>query len=290
MQPITDINSFSEGWEIWIYPQRHPLRMVVQLLFLGTGGGRFATIYQTRSTGGFVLRDGCTLHVDPGPGALSNMRRAGVDPASTDAILISHCHPDHYSDAEVLVEGMTGGGIRKRGLLAGSQSVLQGIEGMGPGVSRYHQSLLPAVQTINAGSSIDIQGMRVDLTPTSHTDPSGVGMVFHTREGRISYVGDTHLRQEVMDAHRGCRVLMLSVTRPSNARVRCHLCTEDAIEFVNAVRPEVAVITHMGVRMIQAGPEKEAAKVFQETGVRTVAAQDLMVMKMGKRITFGKYS
>ena len=264
--------------------------MAVQLLFLGTGGGRFATIYQTRSTGGFILRDACTLHVDPGPGALSNMSRAGVDPAATDAILISHCHPDHYSDGEVLVEGMTGGGIRKRGLLAGSESVLRGIEGMGPGVSQYHQSLLPSVEVIAPGSSMSVQGMQVDFTPTLHTDPSGVGMVFHTREGRISYVGDTHMRQDIVDAHHGCRVLMLSVTRPSNARVRCHLCTEDAMDFVEAVRPEVAVLTHMGVRMVQAGPEKEAAKISQETGVRTVAAQDLMLMRIGKRITFSKYS
>ena len=62
--------------------------MAVQLLFLGTGGGRFATIYQTRSTGGFILRDACTLHVDPSPGALSNMSRAGVDPAAMRGALM----------------------------------------------------------------------------------------------------------------------------------------------------------------------------------------------------------
>ena len=72
--------------------------MDVRLVFIGTGGGRFATIYQTRSTGGFILDDGVRMHIDPGPGALTNMSKAGIDPALTESILISHCHPDHYSD------------------------------------------------------------------------------------------------------------------------------------------------------------------------------------------------
>jgi len=264
--------------------------MSVQLQFIGTGGGRFATIYQTRSTGGFILRDGCTVHVDPGPGALSNMSRAGIDPARTDAILVSHCHPDHYSDAEVLVEGMTCGGIKNNGLVIGSRSVMQGIEGMGPGISRYHQSMVAQAKVACSGDSMTYCGLRIDFTPTLHTDPSGVGMVFHSSAGRISYVSDTHLRQDVVSAHEGARILLLSVTRPSNARVRCHLCTEDAIEFIEAVRPEVAVLTHMGVRMVQTGPEKEARFIARETGVRTVAAKDLMCMRVGKRVRFSDYS
>ena len=42
---------------------------MVRITFLGTGGGRFATIYQARATGGFYIEDGRNLHVDPGPGA-----------------------------------------------------------------------------------------------------------------------------------------------------------------------------------------------------------------------------
>jgi phosphoribosyl 1,2-cyclic phosphodiesterase len=44
-----------------------------------------------------------------------NMRRLALDPAKTDAVLISHCHPDHYADAEMVIEGMTKGGANDRG-------------------------------------------------------------------------------------------------------------------------------------------------------------------------------
>ncbi|MCE5296700.1 MAG: MBL fold metallo-hydrolase, partial [Euryarchaeota archaeon] len=70
------------------------------LTFLGTGGGRFSTIYQVRGTGGLYVKDGANIHIDPGPGAAVNMAKLKMDPAKTDVLLISHCHPDHYSDAE----------------------------------------------------------------------------------------------------------------------------------------------------------------------------------------------
>jgi len=260
--------------------------MAVQLLFLGTGGGRFATIYQTRSTGGFMIRDNATLHVDPGPGALSNMRSCGIDPFQTDAILISHCHPDHYSDAEVLLEGMTGGGIRERGMLVGSRSVLEGVEGIGPALSRYHRGLPPIVKSVTPGDSLDVAGMRVDFTPTWHSDPYGVGMIFHSSAGKISYVSDSEIREDVVEAHRGSRVLMLSVTRPRGSKVHCHLCTEGAIEFVNALKPELVLMTHLGVRMVKAGPEREARAISDATGVRVVAARDLMGMRIDDDIEF----
>jgi len=77
------------------------------MTFLGTGGGRFATVYQVRNTGGIYIEAGVNIHLDQGPGTIINLNRLGIDPARTDGVLVSHCHPDHYADAEVLIEGMT---------------------------------------------------------------------------------------------------------------------------------------------------------------------------------------
>ncbi len=90
---------------------------MTRLTLLGTGGGRFATVTQERATGGVYLEDGVSLHIDPGPGSLVMMKRARLDPMRTDGILVSHCHPDHYTDAEVLLEAMTNGTQTQRGFL-----------------------------------------------------------------------------------------------------------------------------------------------------------------------------
>ncbi|MEM2942362.1 MAG: MBL fold metallo-hydrolase, partial [Candidatus Bathyarchaeia archaeon] len=81
-----------------------------QLIFLGTGGGRFSMITQTRQTGGIRILGARNIQIDPGPGSIAYSNRLGLDPRKVDSLLISHCHPDHDNDAEVYVEAMTEGG------------------------------------------------------------------------------------------------------------------------------------------------------------------------------------
>lgn len=257
---------------------------MVSITFLGTGGGRFATIYQTRSTGGMLIEDRGRIHLDPGPGALTNMARLGVDPAYTDAIVLSHCHPDHYSDAEVLVEGMTRGGINTRGSLHGSLSVMEGTDGMRTALSEYHMSLPEYRGTLRPGEVTVIAGTPVTVTPTKHTDATGVGLIFHTAAGDISYMGDTNPSDDVTQPHVGSRILILNVTRPFGARLRCHLCSEDVPAIVEKVSPELTVLTHMGVKMVQEGADEQASRIAELSGHRILAAKDLMRLDIGDSI------
>lgn len=257
---------------------------MTSITFLGTGGGRFATIYQVRSTGGIYIQDTVRMHLDPGPSALANMRRLALDPAKTNAVLISHCHPDHYADAEMLVEGMTRGGFKRSGTLVGSRSALEGGDGFSPAVSSYHQSIAQHVRMVVAGDELELGGMRVQVTPTSHSDPHGVGFRFHTSTGIVSYVGDTELSPQLPEAHRGSRVMIVNVTRPLRARVPKHLTTEDAATIASEVRPEVVLLTHFGMKLIHDGVDKQARYVEKVSGVRTIAAEDLMTVKVGKSI------
>jgi len=111
----------------------------VEIIFLGTGGGRFATITQKRRTAGIrIISEALNLHLDPGPGALVHSVNEGLDPQKIGAIFVSHSHPDHYTDAEVLIEAMTRGMTRKRGVLAAAKSVLSGNDVCEPSISKYH--------------------------------------------------------------------------------------------------------------------------------------------------------
>ena len=254
------------------------------LTFLGTGGGRFATIYQVRSTGGLYLQDETRLHIDPGPSALWMMGKVGLDPAKTDAVLISHCHPDHYSDAEVLLEGMTRGGLKRRGTLIGSNSAIHGLEGMGPAVSAYHRSLVPEVKAIQPDQTVQVGTISIRATPSKHSDPSGVGFAISAEGGDISYVSDTELDNKVVAAHKGARVLILPLTRPRGARVPNHISSEDAVDFAKSVSPELVLLTHFGAKIIRQGAKAEAEYIERETGIKTVAAEDLKVVRIGKAI------
>ena len=72
----------------------------MEIVFLGTGGGRFNLISQVRRTGGFIVRGRLQLHIDPGPGALTACHDFSIDPGKTDAVVVTHNHIDHLNDAE----------------------------------------------------------------------------------------------------------------------------------------------------------------------------------------------
>jgi phosphoribosyl 1,2-cyclic phosphodiesterase len=257
---------------------------MTRVTFLGTGGGRFATVYQVRRTGGIFLEDGTRVHLDPGPGAVVGMSQLGWDPGRTDAILISHCHPDHYGDAEVLVEGMTCCSFKRRGLLAGSISAIYGNEEYGPAVSDYHRRIAGEARSLVPGDRIELERMSVVATRTSHSDKDGIGFRFETANGIVSYVSDSELTEEVIDDHRGARVLIMNVTRPLRSRVRFHMTTEDAAEMVQAIAPEIAVLTHFGSKFINDGIRKQESFVQESSGIRTVAAEDFMTLSIGRSV------
>ena len=52
------------------------------------------------------------------------------------------------------------------------------------------------------------------------------------------------------------------------------MCTEEAIKLIDEVRPELAIITHFGAKMIRANPLQQAREIQKKTGIRTIAASD----------------
>ncbi len=260
--------------------------MTTKITFLGTGGGRFATIYQIRATGGLYVESGIRIHVDPGPGALVQMHNLKMDPTKTDVIAISHAHTDHYTDGEILIEGITNGGTKKKGALIGSRSVIEGIDGFGPAISRYHRSLVDQALAMIPGDVFQYRDVKIRATRSFHNDPSTIGFRISTRDGEISYIADTDYDDALVDEHEGARILILPVTRPLGAKIPYHLSTKEAAKIVEAIRPELAIMTHFGLKMVNENPEYQADWVWKETGVKTIAAEDGMVVKMGRKIDF----
>jgi len=256
----------------------------VEIIFLGTGGGRFATITQKRRTAGIrIISDGLNLHLDPGPGALVHSINEGLDPQKLDAVFVSHCHPDHYTDAEVLIEAMTRGMTKKRGVLAASKSVLSGSDVCEASISKYHQQM--PEQRIEAVPNLKFQvsDVNVSATEARHTDPDAVGFRFETANfGDFAYTSDTEYFEGIGKYYEDVRLLILCVMRPAGKPWKGHMTTDDAIKIVEETRPEQAVLTHLGMQMIFKGPASEAKLVKEKTGVPTVAAAD------GMRINFGE--
>ena len=261
-----------------------------ELVFLGTGGGRFATITQKRRTGGIrILSKSLNIHVDPGPGALIYSLEAGLNPQKLKAVLVSHRHPDHYSNAEILVEAMTRGMLKKRGIVAAPPNILVGDTMTGPAISTYHQRMIDEAITLKPGVNFRVGKTKIVSTETRHSDPEAVGFRFEIPEvGAIGYTADTEYFEGIEEEYRGVRLLILSVMRPLGSPWTGHMTPKEAAKIVDAVKPEMAVATHFGMKMIFSGPAYEVKLIEDTTGVPTVAAFDGMKLHIGEKITIGK--
>jgi len=248
-------------------------------------------VTQRRRTGGIRLiseQNKVNFHIDPGPGALVYSLGMGLDPQKIKAIFVSHSHLDHVNDAEPLIEAMSEGTTRKRGVLVASKSVLRGNEICENSISRYHQAMPEKVIEASVGSSFEVDGISVSICKAVHSDPDTVGFRFNIRDfGELAYIPDSEYFSDVSKFYSGLRLLILSVLRPSGQSWEGHMTTDDAIKILEETHPEMAIITHFGMQMIFKGPEKEAGLIEKKTGVPTRAAFDGMHVLLGKEIFIG---
>jgi len=256
--------------------------------FLGTGGGRFAMTTQRRRTAGIRLVHGGTqVHIDPGPGALVFSNWAGLGPQSLGGLVVTHCHPDHYGDAEVFIEAMTHGTTNRRGTLAATRSVLWGSDGVGPSVSAYHRGLVGEVVEMRPGTEFNVNDLGFTATEARHSDPATVGLLIKTPGlGTVGYTSDTGYFPELGSIYHGVRLMILCTMWPRAQRLEKHLSTDEAESILRDARPGCAVITHFGMRMLNAGPEEEAAHLEEASGVPVVAAVDGLKVSLGDQIMF----
>jgi phosphoribosyl 1,2-cyclic phosphodiesterase len=226
-------------------------------------------------TGGFRIDDidGKNIHIDPGPGALVRTYQFGLNPLNLNGVLVSHCHTDHYTDAEILIEAMTKGMTRKKGFIIGSRSVIMGYEKWGPCISNYHLSK-PQVNVLEAGESKKTGKLNITATRTKHGDPKAVGFKFQLHDFTLSYTSDTGYFKDLHREHKDTDVLLASVIRPGNDRLNGHMCADDFGKLVNEVSPKLAIMTHLGMKLIMNNPEQEAARIQENTGIKIIAARD----------------
>ena len=242
----------------------------------------FVTYTQRRWTGGIRLIEGqFQVHIDPGPGAVVRSVDAGLSIESVRLLLLSHSHPDHCGDAEIFIEGMTHGNTRHRGILVAPRSVLTGSDTVEASISRYHQSFVSQLIQAQPGRAYQVEGIRVVATKAMHTDPDGVGFVIDCPgSGTIGYVSDTGSFDGLADQYRGTRLLILCVMRPRGAPLRGHLSVDDARDIIASARPNMAVLTHFGMRMLNESPIAQAKYIQDSTGIHTVPGFDGMVLAL----------
>lgn len=235
------------------------------------------TAFQARSTGGmWVCLDGIRVCVDPGPGALAHARGRALDldPGTLDAVVLTHKHLDHSGDVNAMIEAMTQGGTKQRGLVLAPRDAYEDD----PVILQYVRGYPAATGVIEAGGRYPIgpggvgDGLVLE-TPLRLRHPvETYGLRFVGRRFTVGLISCTGYFPELETAFRA-DVLILNVIY-REPRDETHLAVPDARRVIAAVRPRLAVITHFGLTMLRGRPWELAEGLSRETGVRVLAARD----------------
>lgn len=254
-----------------------------KIRFLGTAGARFVMITQFRSSAGTVLSlEGTNILIDPGPGTLVRFAssKPKLKPAKLHAIILTHKHLDHSNDVNVMIEAMTEGGFKRRGVLLCPNDALSN-EGDAVVLNRY-KGLLERVEVLKEGGTYSVGNIEIN-TPKRHVhgvETYGLNIkVRGENKTKVSFIVDTLYFDGLEDYYDG-EVLVMNVAMYKSREGVDHLCVDDAKRIIEARRPKVAILTHFGMTMLRNKPWEIAKQLSEETGVEVIAARDGMKFEL----------
>ncbi|MBI2908560.1 MAG: MBL fold metallo-hydrolase [Chloroflexi bacterium] len=247
------------------------------ITFLGTGGARVMVAQQIVASGGLWMNLGGTeILFDPGPGCIVQATKRRLNPRKLAAIYLSHKHLDHSGDINVMIEAMTEGGLRKRGLVLAPRDALE----EDPVILRYLRSYPEDIVILEEGKTYRVGDVTLE-TPLRHQHSvETYGAIFSTAEHTFSCIVDTRYFEPLVRAYRGDLAIMNVVRLEPSAYD--HLSIPDARRLITALRPRVAVLTHFGMTVWRARPWELAKQLSEETGVRVIAARDGMTLDLAE--------
>jgi ribonuclease BN (tRNA processing enzyme) len=248
------------------------------LKFLGTAGARFVVAKQLRySAGTYLELKGERIILDPGPGTLVRCAssRPKIDPASLDTLLLSHSHIDHTTDVNVLIDAMTGGGLKKRGKL---YAPLECLEGRDAVILPYLRDFLEEIVPLEENRSYSTGNVSFTTSSRHLHKPETYGFRFALGGTTLSFMVDGKFSSEITDTYKGSDVLVLNVVLEKSLPGSdiMHLSLEDVRTVLSIVKPGRAILTHFGMTMIRAKPHIVAERLSEDTGMEVIAARDGM--------------
>lgn len=240
--------------------------------FLGTAGTRYIVIEQKRASGGIWLSDGPTSAVlDPGPGSLVRALEADppLDPASLEAVILSHRHLDHSNDANIMIEAMTTGGRRKKGAVFAPPDAFEGQAV----VQDYLRHFPRRIEALVAGGRHGFGSIEFEVVKRMSHPGETFGLRFVFAGRAVSLVSDGAYFEGLEDGFEA-DLLVINVVMLEKTPGVAHLAMCDAERIIARLRPARAVLTHFGRRVLETGPAEIAAGMARRTGVEVIAAAD----------------
>lgn len=246
--------------------------------FLGTAGARFVMIKQLRASGGiWISYKGTNILVDPGPGSIVCCAKSKpkLDPAKLDGIIVTHRHLDHCGDINVMIEAMTEGGFKKRGIVFVPEDAIN----EDPVILKYVRAFPGKIEVIKAKSRYRVKDFEF-LTSMRHIHPAETyGIKFNMNKASVAILTDTKYFKDLEKFYK-TDILIISVVFFKARQGIDHLSLEDAQNIIARLKPKKAILTHFGMTMLKAKPNLCAEELSKRLVLEVIAAYDGLTLEI----------
>ena len=156
--------------------------------------------------------------------------KMNIEPHDADYILITHDHYDHFSPEDIAK-------VKKEGtVLVVPEKMLAKAE---------KQSGISEIETVTPGIYKELGNLEIETVPAYnilkpfHPKASGwVGYIVKTDDKRIYIAGDTDATKEAKEVKCDIALVPIGGTYTMDAK--------KAAEFINEIRPDIAIPVHYG--------------------------------------------
>jgi ribonuclease BN (tRNA processing enzyme) len=244
--------------------------------FLGTAGARFVMIKQLRASGGiWISYKGTNILVDPGPGSIVRCAasKPKLDPTKLDALILTHRHLDHSADINVMIEAMTEGGFKKRGIVFCPKDTIEEDSV----ILKHTLGFVQKLELLEERKTYSV-GKFEFKTSIRHIHPvETYGIKFNMGTASVSLLTDTRYFNELLSFYK-TDILIISVVFFQPRPGIDHLNLSDVEEIIRKIRPKKAMLTHFGMTMLAAKPHIQAEILTKKLGTEVQAAYDGMTL------------
>ena len=245
-----------------------------KIKFLGTAGARFVVTKQLRKSGGIWLTlDDTNVLIDPGPGSLNRClsSKPKLNPLDLDGIILTHRHLDHSNDINIMIEAMTNGGFKKKGIVFAPEDALK----EDPVILKYIRDYVEKIEILKENGAYKIGNISFS-TPKKHihgVETYGLNIIGNNCS--ISIITDTKYFNGIESYYNGDIFIINSVLIEEKDYIN-HISINDVEKIISIKKPKLTILTHFGMTIIKAKPWEITEKISKKLGVKIIAANDGM--------------
>ncbi len=249
--------------------------MSSQIIFLGTAGDSFVLGSQNRMAGGiFIQHNETQLYLNPGPGAVFQAKQHGLNLQKTTALIATDNSFLHVHDANAIIDIMTLGGFDTAGILIAAKSALQGTEHAPAIISPVYQQYVQRTIAMQAGDKIECQTIQIHALPIKNSDPYAMGIKLVTTAFSLGYTAKTKYTAKLREEFQDVEILILELPLLYGSKKEEGLCVEDAELLIRELKPQVAILTALGMEVVKQDLLELTRTLSKKTRIQIIAAHD----------------